>query len=171
VERAVETRPINRLTQTFYEQEPVGEPSQDIGDCLDGDVRLVAGQTDCLSAVVAHDHTPRGHPAVAAVLVPQPVAKLERGAFAACDVDVTPEFVDVVGMNSLEPVVHSVAQFVVLQAGERNPLRGKMNPIGFEIPVPQTFAVAANWPARGVASVRAMFIQTEPAGRRACAIH
>ena len=70
-------------------------------------------------------------------------------------------------MNSLEPVVHSVAQFVVLQAGERNPLRRKMNPIGFEIPVPQTFVVAANWPARGVASVRAICIHTEPADGRA----
>ena len=49
----------------------------------------------------------------------------------------------VLWMDSLEPALWRAADFMVLTTGEGDPTRGIVNPAGFQIPVPEPFAVGA----------------------------
>ena len=74
------------------------------------------------------------------------------------DLDLPQQLRAVVGMDSLEPVLRLAADFMVFTTDERDPSGGKMDPIGFQIPVPEPLAVTASALATAAARARTSLI-------------
>src|SRR5687767_13524086 len=91
--------------------------------------------------------------------MPQPILTLERRRLSEPRrLDFAFEFFPVFRLDSLEPILRRVADFMVFAAGKGQPSRGEMNPVGFEIPVPARLAVAPRTFSAAGARARAVFV-------------
>jgi hypothetical protein len=89
----------------------------------------------------------------------QPVPTRERRRVAGPRrLDLAQQLRAVVGMDSLEPLCGRAADFMVVPADERDPARREMNPVGFQIPVPERLAVAASALPIAVLLARSMVV-------------
>src|SRR5688500_20406276 len=97
----------------------------------------------------------------------QPILTLERRRVAGPRrFDFACELFVVCRVDSLQPVGGCAADFMVFEPGEGHPSRRKMNPVGFQIPVPARLAVGAR--TLGTAGARArtvsIHVVSVPAG-------
>src|SRR5688572_6015460 len=84
----------------------------------------------------------------------QPILTLERRRVAGPRrFDFACELFVVCRVDSLQPVGRCATDFMVFEPGEGHPSRRKMNPVGFQIPVPARLAVGAG--TLGTAGARA----------------
>lgn len=129
--------PVDRLRDSVDQQQAVGEASDRIRDRLNGDVGLRTHQPDRLPLVIAHHDAVTGHPPVAAVLAPQTVLNDEFvGPTAPDSLEIAQQLLAVLGMDSSEPLIWRGADLVVASTDERDPLRGKVDAVGLEAPIP-----------------------------------
>src|SRR5678815_523991 len=110
------------------------------------------GQTGGFAGFVADDRTRARHPPIRAVFMAQPVSKGEcRRVPGSHGLDLAHQLSAVVGMDSLEPLVGRAADVMLVTADKGDPAGREMNPIGLQIPVPQTLAVdTSGLPTAGV---------------------
>src|SRR5262245_9829394 len=68
-------------------------------------------------------------------------------------------------MDTLEPLVRRSTYIMVFAPDKCDPARRKMNPVGFEVPVPESLAVGTSRFATPVAHARSVLIHAISAGR------
>ena len=143
--RGVPPRPLNRARQVVDEEEAVREASQRVGDFLGGHVGMAPHYPDGAPALVADDDAVAGCPAVGPIAVQQPVGEVELGGAALqVFVDLAPDLGDVVGMDAREPGFRRVPDEMLIAAHHGDPPGGEVDPIGGQVPVPESGVVAAS---------------------------
>lgn len=117
----------------------VGEAGQRVGHCVHRDVRVRPRQADDVSVFIPHCRPTADHPPIGAVLVAQAVTEAELGwSVGPRGLYLAQHPGEIFGMDSLEPLLRRVADFVVFMADQGNPARREMNPVRYQIPVPQS---------------------------------
>ena len=99
-----------------------------------------ARQTDDGVALADRDTT-AGHPAVGAVLMAQTMRAIECGTVLPGRFDFAHDSVAILGMEPLKPLFRGVADLVLFATDKRDPSRGKMNPVRYQIPFPEPLGV------------------------------
>ena len=110
-----------------------------------GDIGLRASQTICHTGLVANCQTPAEHPAVTAVFVQEAVLIFEliSGAFDMRSQG-NFELFQVFGVDPVEPFVEGGEDFFLFITQHLFPTWGVINPVGFQIPVPDAVVGAAH---------------------------
>jgi hypothetical protein len=75
--------------------------------------------------------------------MPQAMMEIELGAVVPGRFDFAQDGVAILGMQPLQPLLRGVADLVLFAADERDPSRGKMNPVRGQIPIPEPLGLAA----------------------------
>jgi hypothetical protein len=84
-----------------------------------------------LAVLVSGDDATTRHPSVCAVFVAQAVADVEFGRLVQPHgLDVSPELLAIIGVNSAEPVLGRVSDLVILTSSLGDPSRREVNPVG-----------------------------------------
>lgn len=80
----------------------------------------------------------------------QTMLEIEFGAILPSALDFMQNRVAILGMEPLKPLRRRVADLVLFAADQRDPSRGKMNPVRCQIPLPERLGVTAmaGWMSR-----------------------
>src|SRR5690348_10942500 len=110
-----------------------------VGHLSLGDVRLRAGHSQSFSGIVGDGETPIQHPAKRTVLVEHPMLALEmrrRAVAVRGDLLLNPLPIGIV--NSIEPLIWTVAYLVFAPPQHRFPTRRVIHAARLNIPIPKT---------------------------------
>ena len=141
--------------QAVPEQRAVGEPGEGVVQRVveepllrllpARDVRQGAGHTVRFPLLVAHGEPAAQHPAVAAVLVSDPILHLEMG-FPTLEVGVQAlaKLADLVGVDAAQPLVGGRADVGRGMAEHLLPARGEVDPVAAKVPVEEAVVGSAH---------------------------
>ena len=133
-------RTVDRVRYAIREQCAVGQSGKRIGDALDGDVPVRSLEPG-RPTVVGLGGTSAHHPTIQAVLMAQAVAGNELAAVCPNRLDLAQQVTEILGMYSFKPHLRGLGGLVIAAAHESKPSRGEMNPVGDQIPVPESLVV------------------------------